>query len=295
MNQRDWLAERFEENRGHLRAVAYRMLGSFSEADDALQESWLRVSRAETDDIENFRGWLTTVLARVCLNMLQSRRARRERSLEAEGQRAPDPVADVGAGFDPEHEALLADSIAPALLVVLEALSPPERVAFVLHDVFSVSFEEIASVVGRSPEAARQLASRARRRVRGVSPGPALDLDRQRRLVEAFLAAARRGDFEALLTVLDPNVVARADDSAVRFGFPRETVGAVAVGRAAASAGARGAHLALVNGRAGLAVAPEDSLVGVLLFTVVEDRIVRIEAVADAERLSEIDIARVPA
>src|SRR5215208_5564482 len=212
MDERDWLAERFEEHRTHLRAVAYRMLGSLSEADDAVQEAWIRLGRSDADEIENLRAWLTTVVGRVSLNMLRSRSRRREEPMEL---RMPEPIVDSVDGTDPEHEALLADSVGLALLVVLETLSPPQRLAFVLHDMFAVPFEEIAPIVNRSPEAARQLASRARRRVRGSAPVPDTDLSRQREIVDAFLAAARDGDFEALVALLDPDVVLRADDGAV--------------------------------------------------------------------------------
>src|SRR5262245_52581549 len=204
MNQRDRLGERFEQNRPHLRAVAYRMLGSLSEADDAVQEAWLRLSRSDTSEVENLGGWLTTVVARVCLDMLRSRKSRREEPL---GVHVPDPVVSSEDGIDPEHEALLADSVGLALLVVLDTLNPAERLAFVLHDMFAVPFNEIAPLVGRSPTAARQLASRARRRVRGSAPVPDPDLARQREVVDAFLAASRGGDFDALLAVLDPDVV----------------------------------------------------------------------------------------
>ena len=208
MDERDWLAERFEEHRPRLRAVAYRMLGSLSEADDAVQEAWLRLSRTDTSEVENLGGWLTTVVARVSLNMLRSRRTRREEPI---GVHMPDPIVDRADGTTPEHEALLADSVGLALLVVLETLSPAERLAFVLHDMFAVPFDEIAPIVDRSPEAARQLASRARRRVRAENTVPDADLDTQREVVDAFLAAARDGDFEALVAVLDPDVVLRAD------------------------------------------------------------------------------------
>ena len=227
----EWLAERFEEHRVRLRAVAYRMLGSTSEAEDAVQEAWLRLVRSGADSVENLGGWLTTVVARVCLNMLRSRRSRREESLEGPlgeplGARVPDPIVGRADETDPEHEALLADSVGLALLVVLETLSPAERLAFVLHDTFGVPFGEIAPIVGRSPAAARQLASRARRRVRGAAPAPDADLGRQREVVDAFLAATRGGDFDALLAVLDPDVVLRADSGAagtsrvVRGGAP---------------------------------------------------------------------------
>src|SRR4051794_33984024 len=224
MDQRDWLAERFEDHRTHLRAVAYRMLGSLSEADDAVQEAWLRLSRSDTDQIENLDGWLTTVVARVSLNMLRSRRTRREEPL---GVRIPDPIVDRADGTDPEHEALLADAVGLALLVVLETLTPAERLAFVLHDMFAVPFDEIATIVDRSPEATRQLASRARRRVRAEDTVPDADLNAQREVVDAFLAAAREGDFERLLAVLDPDVVLRADFG--REGGLQEVRGAEAV------------------------------------------------------------------
>src|ERR687888_868635 len=208
MDEREFLAQQFEEHRTRLRAVAYRMLGSLSEADDAVQETWLRLSRIDADEVENLGGWLTTVVARVSLNMLRSRKSRRE---EPFGVRMPEPIVDRADGTDPEHEALLADSVGLALLVVLEMLSPAERLAFVLHDMFAVPFDEIAPIVDRSPEATRQLASRARRRVRGENPVPDPDLDTQRKVVDAYLAAAREGDFDALVAVLDPDVVVRAD------------------------------------------------------------------------------------
>src|SRR3954464_1393866 len=206
MNEHDWMAERFEANRPHLRAVAYRMLGSLSEADDAVQEAWLRLSRADASRVENLGGWLTTVVARVSLDMLRSRNARREQPLET---RVPEPIVSTDNGAAPEHAALLADSVGLALLVVLETLSPAERLAFVLHDMFGVPFDEIAPIVDRAPAAARQRASRARRRVRGAAPVPDADLARQRHVVDAFLAAARDGDFDALVAVLDPDVVLR--------------------------------------------------------------------------------------
>src|SRR5690349_263687 len=208
MDEREWLAERFEEQRTHLRAVAYRMLGSLSEADDAVQEAWLRLSRSEASDIDNLRAWLTTVVARVSLNMLRSRKTHREQPL---GVHIPDPIVDPADGTDPEHEALLADSVGLALLIVLETLGPAERLAFVLHDMFAVPFDEIAPILDRSPAATRQLASRARRRVQGERTTPDPDLDRQRRVVDAFFAAAREGDFDKLVAVLDPEVVVRAD------------------------------------------------------------------------------------
>src|SRR5437588_7011022 len=228
MNETDWLAERFEAHRPHLRAVAYRMLGSLAEAEDAVQEVWLRLSRSGTEDVENLGGWMTTIVARVCLNVLRSRQVRREESLDAH---VPDPVISRADGVDPEHEALLAESVGLALLVVLETLAPAERLAFVLHDMFAVPFDEIAPMVGRSPTAARQLASRARRRVRGNSTVPNANLTGQRKVVEAFLAAARKGDFDALLAVLDPDVVHRADRvTAPPGGSERRGARAVAQG-----------------------------------------------------------------
>jgi RNA polymerase sigma-70 factor (ECF subfamily) len=287
MNEHDFLAERFEENRAHLRAVAYRMLGSPSEADDAVQEAWLRLSRSDPSEIENLGGWLTTVVARVCLDMLRSPSARREEPL-GELPRAPAPNVSRADGIDPEHEALLADSVGPALLVVLETLSPAERLAFVLHDMFSVPFEEIAPIVGRSPAATRQLASRARRRVRGPTDVPDADLARQREVVDAFLAAARGGDFDALVAVLDPDVVLRADGGALPVVASREVRGAPAVARRAVKGRARAARPALVNGAVGVVVAPRGRLLVVLGFTIRGAKIAEIDAIADPERLSEL-------
>src|SRR5215204_30491 len=230
MDERDWLAGRFEEHRGRLRAVAYRMLGSLSEADDAVQEAWLRLSRSDADEIENLGGWLTTVVGRISLNMLRSRKARREQPL---GVHVPEPILDRTDGTDPEHEALIADSVGLALLVVLETLSPAERLAFVLHDMFGVPFDEIAPIVDRSPAAARQLASRARRLVHGAAPVPDADLTRQRAVVDAFLAAARAGDLDALVAVLDPDVVLRADGGIGAAGVTTTIRGAAAAGRQA--------------------------------------------------------------
>src|SRR5919197_550397 len=241
MNEHEWLVERFEEHRAHLRAVAYRMLGSVSEADDALQEAWLRVSRADTGGVENMGGWLTTVVARVCLNMLRSRTARREDLVDPH---VPDPIVTPADGVDPEYEALLSDSVGLALLVVLETLTPAERLAFVLHDMFGVPFDEIAPMVDRTPDAARQLASRARRRVRGAAPAPDPDLARQREVVDAFLAASRAGDFDALLEVLDPDVVFRVDTGAVGRRALPPVVGADAVARRVLARGAVLAPLA---------------------------------------------------
>src|SRR5215218_8976699 len=249
MDERDWLAERFEEHRTHLRAVAYRMLGSLTEADDAVQEAWIRLSRSDADEIKNLGGWLTTVVARVSLNMLRSRKTRREEPMDL---RMPEPIVDRADGTDPEHEALLADSVGLALLVVLETLSPPERLAFVLHDIFGVPFDEIGPIVDRSPEAARQLASRARRRVRTEPTVPDADLETQWEVVDAFLAAWREGDFDRLVAVLDPDVVVRADFGPVR-GL-QETRGATAVARQALGYAKLGLDIrpVLINGVPGM-------------------------------------------
>jgi RNA polymerase sigma factor (sigma-70 family) len=289
MDEREWLAEQFEANRTHLRAVAYRMLGSVSEADDAVQESWLRLSRSDAGAVQNLGGWLTTVVARVCLDMLRSRKSRREELL---GPHVPEPIVSREDGVDPQHEALLADSVGLALLVVLETLSPAERLAFVLHDMFAVPFEEIAPLVERTPAAARQLASRARRRVRGAAPAPDPDLARQRKVVDAFLAAARSGDFEALVAVLDPDVVLRADRGGLRPGASREVRGAQAVAEQALSFArlAPFAQRALVNGAAGFVVAPRGRPVAVAGFNVVGGRIAEIDLLADPARLRELDL-----
>jgi RNA polymerase sigma factor (sigma-70 family) len=285
VDERDWLAERFEERRAHLRAVGYRMLGSLSEADDAVQEAWLRLNRSDASAIENLGGWLTTVVARVCLDMLRSRESRRE---EPFGARMPEPIVSREGGTDPEHEALLADSVGLALLVLLETLPPAERLAFVLHDMFAVPFDEIAAIVGRSPAAARQLASRARRRVQGAAVVPDADVPRQREVIDAFLAAARGGDFAALLAVLDPDVVLRADVAA----RARVLHGAEAVARGALSFArlAKHARPALVNGAAGVVVAPPGEPFSVIGFTVVGGRIAEIDIVADPERLHGLDL-----
>jgi RNA polymerase sigma-70 factor (ECF subfamily) len=288
MDETGWLADRFEEHRSHLRAVAYRMLGSLAEADDALQDTWLRVSRAGADDVENLGGWLTTIVARVCLNMLRSRNRRREEPFEAG---LPDPVISPEGDLNPEDEALLADSVGLALLVVLDTLTPAERLAFVLHDMFDLPFDEIAPMVGRSPEAARQLASRARRRVKGAGvPEPDPDLARQRAVVDAFYAAARKGDFDALVAVLDPDVVIRAD-----FG-PRRPA-AVFRGADAVIGQARRYHRlapvaevrwALVNGAVGAVVLAGGRPFAVLGFTVRNGKIVEIDAINDPERVRRI-------
>ena len=285
----DWLAQRFEEHRTHLRAVAYRMLGSISEADDALQEAWLRVSRSSTSGVENVGGWLTTVVARVCLDILRSRKARREEPLDVH---LPEPIVSREDGIDPEHEALLADSVGLALLTVLETLNPAERLAFVLHDMFAVPFDEIAPVVGRSLAATRQLASRARRRVQGAANVPDTDLARQREAVDAFVAASREGDFEALVAVLDPDVVLRADVGGVPAGASRELRGAQSVAEQALtfSQFAPFARPALVNGAAGVAVSPRGRPFSVMGFTVSGGKIVEIDILADPARLRQLDL-----
>ena len=287
MDEREWLAERFEEHRGHMRAVAYRMLGSVSEADDAVQEVWLRLSRTDASQVDNLGGWLTTVVARVSLNMLRSRKVRREEPIDVY---MPEPIVDRADGMDPEHEALLADSVGLALLVVLETLSPPERLAFVLHDMFAVPFEEIAPIVDRSPEAARQLASRARRRVHGENTVPDADLDTQRRVVDAFLAAAREGDFQALLEVLDPDVVLRRD--VAPLGGSSEIRGARAVAGQTLGYSRLGLvmHPALVNGAAGAVAIRDGEPFAVGAFTVRGRRIAEIDILADPERLRRLDL-----
>jgi RNA polymerase sigma factor (sigma-70 family) len=288
---RDWLAERFEEHRTHLRAVGYRMLGSLSGADDAVQEAWIRLSRSDATEIENLGGWLTTVVARVCLNMLQSRKVRREEPLEVQVH-VPDPIVGrANQESNPEQAALLADSVGLALLVVLDTLAPAERLAFVLHDIFAVSFDEIAPIVGRSPAAARQLASRARRRVQGQAPVPDPDLGRQREVVAAFLAASREGDFDALIAVLDPDVVLRADSGALPPPATQRVRGARAVAELAAafSQVARFSRPALVNGTPGLVTTtPHGEPYSVMGFTISHGRIVAIDILADPERLAKL-------
>ena len=286
---RDWLAERFEEHRTRLRAVGYRMLGSLPEADDAVQEAWLRLSRSDAREIENLGGWLTTVVARVCLNMLQARKVRRE---EPVGVHVPDPIVRLDDETDPEEQALLADSVGLALLVVLDTLDPAERLAFVLHDMFAVPFDEIASILGRSPAAARQLASRARRRVQGA-PAPDPDLARQREVVAAFLAATREGDFEALIEVLDPDVVLRADSGPVPAPATQEVHGARAVAELAVafSQVARFSRPALVNGTTGLVTTtPRGNVQSVMAFTITDGRIVEIDILADPARLARLHL-----
>ena len=289
MDERDWLVEQFEEQRPHLRAVAYRMLGSLSEADDAVQEAWLRLSRSDASQVENLGGWLTTVVARISLNMLRSRKTRRE---EGFGVYVPEPVIDSTDGTDPAHEALLADSVGLALLVVLETLSPAERLAFVLHDMFAVPFDEIAGIVDRSPDATRQLASRARRRVRGAKPSPDADVAAQQEVVDAFLAAAREGDFEGLVAVLDENAVLRADRGAIPDGVHDEVRGATNIARQALMFSRLDLDIrrALVNGAAGTVTLRDGELFAVAGFTVRNGKVVEMDILADPERLREVDL-----
>jgi RNA polymerase sigma-70 factor (ECF subfamily) len=287
MGEHEYLAGQFEEHRAHLRGVAYRMLGSVSEADDAVQEAWLRLGRAETATIDNLGGWLTTVVARVCLDMLRSRKSRREEPFAPDG---PEPVATGRRGSSPEHEAVLADSVGVALLVVLDRLPPAERLAFVLHDMFAVPFEEIAPIIGKSPTAARQLASRARRRVRGGGAVSKADLIRQREVVDAFVAALRAGDFEGLLAVLDPDLVVRAD---MGDGAPTETRGAATYARQAAAFGhlARHLRLVLVNGAIGVVFAPRGRLMRAVRLTVANGKIAEIEIIGNPARFAELDFS----
>jgi RNA polymerase sigma factor (sigma-70 family) len=289
MNKQEWLAEQFEANRNHLRGIAYRMLGSLTEADDAVQESWLKLSRSDTSEVQNLRAWLTTVIAHVCLDQLRARKSRREESLEAE---VSDVITSTDTGTNPEQEAVMADSIGLALLVVLETLTPAERLAFVLHDMFAVSFEEIGSIVGRSPAAARQLASRARRRVRGGASVPGVELRRQRDVVDAFLNALRAGDFEGLLAVLDPDLVVHVDPGAGRPGGPTEIHGARnwAEGAVAFARLARFVQPALVNGSVGLVLAPRGRLLRALTFTIQEGKIVAVDVIADEARLAQLNL-----
>jgi RNA polymerase sigma factor (sigma-70 family) len=287
----EWLADRFEEQRAHLRSVAYRMLGSLSEADDAVQDTWLRVSRAGASEVENLSGWLTTIVARVCLNMLRARNVRREQSLDGH---IPDPLISPDLLSQPEEEALLADSVSVALLVVLDTLSPAERLTFVLHDMFELPFEEIAPMVGRSPQAARQLASRARRRVKGAEiAAPDPDLARQREVVDAFFQAARGGDFDALVAVLDPDVILRSDFGARRPDAPKVLHGAAAVANQALIGALPGAelHPVLINGTAGVVITVRGRPFAVMGFTVAQDKIVEIDAIADPARVETIAAA----
>ncbi len=288
MDERDWLAERFEEQRTRLRAVAYRMLGSLTEADDAVQEAWLRLNRSDAAAIENLGGWLTTVVARISLNMLRSRDTRREESLET---RLPEPIVDRADGTDPEHEALLADAVGLALFVVLETLNPAERLAFVLHDMFGVPFDEIAPIVDRSPEATRQLASRARRRVRAENHVPDVDLDAQREVVDAFLAASREGDFARLLALLDPDVVLRADYG--RAPGLEEIRGADAVLARSRMYAQLNLDLrpALVNGVPGFVVLRDGELYSLAAITVRAGKIAALDFLADPDRLRELDLS----
>jgi RNA polymerase sigma-70 factor (ECF subfamily) len=287
MTDQQWLAERFEENRSRLRALAYRMLGSLSEAEDAVQDAWLRVSRADVEQVENLEAWLNTIVARVALNMLRSRKTRREQPLDSH---VPDPVVDPLDGTDPEHEALIADAIGMAMLVVLETLTPAERLAFVMHDMFAVPFEQIAPIVERSPEATRQLASRARRRVQGTAPVTDASLDEQWKVVDAFLAAGRNGDFEALLAVLDPDVVLRADGGDT--GLSHHVRGAVEVASRAAMFGRVGLTVrrALVNAAAGAVSERDGKVFSVGAFTIRGGRIVECDFLVDPERLARLDL-----
>jgi RNA polymerase sigma factor (sigma-70 family) len=289
MTESDWLTERFEENRGHLRGVAYRMLGSLSEADDAVQECWLRLRRTDTTGVENLRGWLTTVVGRVCLDMLRSRKSRREEPLEVPERDEPKAAASAP---DPESEAVMADSVGFALLVVLDRLKPAERLAFVLHDLFDLPFEDIARIAGRTPEAARQLASRARRRVRGVTAAPKPEIAEQRAAVDAFLAALRAGDAEKLVALLDPDFSAHADAVAFPRGLPE--VHGVEEWANFALQTARGARLArpvLVDGAVGIVIAPGGRLLRVLRLTFRNGKILRVEVVGDPEKLRELELA----
>ena len=290
METHDWLAERFEEHRTHLRAVAYRILGSISDADDAVQEAWLRLARSDSSQVENLGGWLTTVVARVSLNMLQSRKTRRE---DPAGSHLPEEIAGSAERAGPEHQAVLADSVGLALLVVLDTLTPAERLAFVLHDMFAMPFEEIAPIVERSPAATRQLASRARRRVQGADTAPDADLTRRREVVRAFLAASRDGDLGALVAVLDPDVVVRADQAVVRTGAEPEVRGVDAV--AAIFLGrAKAARLALINGVTGMVWAAGGRPRVVFNFTLTGGRITAIDLVGDPGTLEQLDLATLP-
>jgi RNA polymerase sigma factor (sigma-70 family) len=282
----DFLARRFEEHRTHLRAVAYRMLGSLTEADDAVQEAWLKLARSESGDIDNLGGWLTTVVGRVCLDMLRSRRLRREDPLESH---LPDPVVSREDSTDPEAQALIADSVGLALLVVLESLNPAERLTFVLHDMFGMPFEEIAPIIDRTPVAARKLASRARRQVQGAAPSPDPDLATQRRVVDAFLTAARGGDFDTLLSILDPDIVLRADSGGLQI-----LRGAEAVGRRASTfqrmATASTTRPVLVNGAAGLVNTVDGEVISIISFTIAREKIVAIDILSDPARLARFDL-----
>jgi RNA polymerase sigma-70 factor (ECF subfamily) len=292
MDDNDWLAQQFEAHRSHLRAVSYRMLGSLGEADDAVQEAWVRLSRTDAATIENLGGWLTTVVSRICLNVLRSRRTHPEQSLDVH---VPDPIVSHSDGVDPEHQALLADSVGLALLVVLDTLTPPERLAFVLHDMFAVPFDEVATIAGRSPEAVRQLASRARRRVQGAPTVPDADLTRQREVVDAFFAAARGGDFDALVAVLDPDVEIRSDGGAARARVTRIVRGPAEVASSALTYAQAALTLrpVLVNGAAGVVVGPRDRPFAVIAFTVIGGKVAAINALADPDRLAQLDLSAI--
>jgi RNA polymerase sigma factor (sigma-70 family) len=287
MDDQQWLAQRFEEHRPHLHAVAYRMLGSLSEADDAVQDAWLRTSRADTSSVENLGGWLTTVVARVALNMLRARKTRREQPLDVH---VPDPIVDRADGTHPEHETLLADSVGLALLVVLETLTPPERLAFVLHDMFAVPFDDVAAVLDRSPDAARQLASRARRRVRGAQPQPDADLDAQWEVVDAFLAAAREGDFGALVAVLDPDVVLRADGGPTDLSALVRGAETVASRALMWSRRDLAMRRALVNGAPGIVAMLDGQPFSVSAFAVRNGRVAEMDILADPQRVAALDL-----
>ncbi|MFF4345871.1 RNA polymerase sigma factor SigJ [Streptomyces sp. NPDC001530] len=291
MHDSELLADRFEEHRGHLRAVAYRMLGSLSEADDAVQEAWLKLSRTDADEVRNLGGWLTTVVGRVCLDMLRSRASRREEPMDTF---VPDPVVSPLERIDPEQEVLLADSVGLALLVVLETLEPAERLAFVLHDMFAVPFDDIAPIVGRSSAATRQLASRARRRVQGAAPEPERDVTRQKKVLDAFLAASRAGDFEALLSVLDPDVVLRADSGPLVGGAAASKLvrGATAVAQQALTFArfAASSRLVRINGEVGVVATIDGQPLSVMAVTVADGKIVALHILADPERLARLDL-----
>ncbi|MFD9369905.1 sigma-70 family RNA polymerase sigma factor [Streptomyces sp. NPDC060020] len=293
MSEKDVLARRFEEHRPHLRAVAYRMLGSLSEAEDAVQEAWLKLSRSDAGAVENLGGWLTTVVGRVCLDMLRSRTTRREDPLhDQDGQvRIPDPVVSRADGLDPEQEVLLADSVGIALMVVLETLAPAERLAFVLHDLFAVPFDDIAPVLGRTAATTRQLASRARRRVQGAAPAPDPDRARLREVVDAFLAASRGGDFEALVAVLDPDVVARSDGGTLRPGLVRRGAAEVASQAITFARFAAAAHPVLVNGLPGVVAVADGRAISVMAFTIQDGRVTALDILTDPERLARIDLS----
>lgn len=291
MDENKWLAELFEDNRSHLRAVAYRMLGSVSEADDAVQETWLRLSRSDAGAVKNLTGWLTTVTSRICLDILRSRQARREDPLDVEMSgrvQSPSPRSD------PEQELLLADSVGLALLIILDTLNPAERLAFVLHDMFAVPFDEIAQIAGQSSVAVRQLASRARRRIRGKTSVQDSNLTRQRKVVEAFFAAARGGEFDQLLALLDPNVVLRADREALSSQTPAEIHGASAVAERALAGRSKFAEVAMIDGKAAVIVTSGRHLRRALLFTISRNKIIEIDVVANRERLRQLEIAPLP-